>query len=161
MVSHLRRQVTYSSLPRYSICHILHLPGRKILCRVIIKTLRRIDSIYTMEKIPFDIIINHIIPYTYTTQSKILLEDIKNYYSIKSNIMGDPYSTSIKLELLVFFHFKSMLNTILNRHFSIRAKQYNYDNIKSCSLEQKFSILFGLLTKEERTQGLRYVTSRA
>jgi hypothetical protein len=113
-----------------------------------------------MENIPYDIIINHIIPYTYNIQPKILLEDIKNYCTIKSKIMDDKkYSTSIKLELLVFFNFKSMLNTILNRHFMINAKQYNYSNIESFSLEKKFSILFGLLTKEERTYGLNYVNN--
>ena len=110
-----------------------------------------------MKKIPYDIIINNIIPYTYNIQPKILLEDIKNYYTIKSKIMDDKkYNTTIKLEILVFFNFKSMLNTILNRHF---IKQYNYDNIKCFSLEKKFSILFGLLTKEERTYGLNYVNN--
>jgi len=117
------------------------------------------DSIGQMEKLPFDIIINNIIPYTYNTQSSILLEDIKNYYAIKSNIMSRPDSSSVKLELLVFFHYKSMLNTILNRHFTINAKQYNYDNIKHVSIQQKFSILFGLLTKEERTQGFHYANN--
>jgi hypothetical protein len=110
-----------------------------------------------MENIPYDIIINNIIPYTYNIQPKILIEDIKNYYMIKSKIMDDKYSTSIKLELLVFFNFKSMLNTILNRHFIINLKQYTYNNIDSFSLEKKFSIIFGLLTKEERTYGLHYV----
>ena len=76
------------------------------------------------------------IQYTYNIQSNLLLEDIKNYYMIKSKIMDDKYSTSIKLELLVFFHLKSMLNNILNRHFIIKLKQYNYDNIKSFSLEK-------------------------
>ena len=52
-----------------------------------------------------------------------------------------------------------MLNTILNRHFISNLKQYNYDNIKNVSLEKKFSILFGLLTKEERTNGLDYVNN--
>ena len=113
-----------------------------------------------MEKIPYDIIINNIIPYTYNIQSNLLLEDIKNYYTIKSKIIEDKkYSSSIKLEILVFFKFKSMLNTILNRHFIVNLKQYNYDNIKGFSLEKKFSILFGLLTKEERTNGLDYVNN--
>jgi hypothetical protein len=112
-----------------------------------------------MEKIPYDIIINNIIPYTYNIQSNLLLEDIKNYYTIKSKIIEDKYSTSIKLEILAFFSFKSMLNTILNRHFIVNLKQYNYDNIKNVSLEKKFSILFGLLTKEERTNGLDYVNN--
>lgn len=55
-----------------------------------------------MEKIPYDIIINHIIPYTYNIQPKILLEDIKNYYTIKSKIMDDKYSSTIKLKILGF-----------------------------------------------------------
>lgn len=112
-----------------------------------------------MEKITYDIIINNIIPYTYNIQPKMLLEDIKNYCIIKSKIMDNKYSTSIKLEILVFFNFKFMLNTILNRHFIINLKQYNYDNIKSFSLEKKFSILFGLLTKEERTHGINYINN--
>jgi hypothetical protein len=112
-----------------------------------------------MEKIPYDIIINNIIPYTYNIQSNLLLEDIKNYYIIKSKIMDDKYSISLKLEILVFFNLKSMLNTILQRHFIINLKQYDYDNIKSFSLEKKFGILFGLLTKEERTYSFKYINN--
>jgi len=49
-----------------------------------------------MERIPLDIIINHIIPYTYNIQPNILLEDIKNYYTI-----NDKHNTNvIKHELL-------------------------------------------------------------
>jgi hypothetical protein len=110
-----------------------------------------------METMPYDIIINNIIPYTYNIQPKILIEDIKNYYTIKSKIMDDYYTTSIKLEILVFFYRKKMFNTILNRHFIFNAKQYTYSNIESFSLEKRFNILFGLLTKEERTSGLNYV----
>lgn len=73
--------------------------------------------------------------------------------------MDDKYSTSIKLEILAFFNFKSMLNTILNRHFIINLKQYNYNNIKSFSFEKKFSIIFGLLTKEEQSNGINYVNN--
>lgn len=112
-----------------------------------------------MKPIPYDIIINNIIPYTYNIQKKILLEDIKNYYTIKSKIIDDNYSTSIKLEILAFFNFKSLLNTILNRHFIFNLKQYNYDNIKNFSIEKKFNIIFGLLTKEERTHGINYVNN--
>ena len=68
-----------------------------------------------MEKIPYDIIINNIIPYTYNIQSNLLLEDIKNYYTIKLKIMDDKYySTSIKLEIVGYFYCKNMLNTILH-----------------------------------------------
>ena len=112
-----------------------------------------------MEKIPYDIIINNIIPYTYNIQSKILIEDIKNYYMIKSKIIDDKYSTTIKLEILTFFYFKNMFNNILNRHFIINLKQYTYDNIKNFSIKKRFNILFGLLTKEERTSALNYVNN--
>ena len=33
-----------------------------------------------LTKIPNDIIINHIIPFTYQVQSKILLKDIQSFY---------------------------------------------------------------------------------
>ncbi len=110
-----------------------------------------------METIPYDIIINNIIPYTYNIQPNLLLEDIKNYYTIKSKIIDDKYSKTIKLEILAYFSFKNMFNHILNRHFIINLKQYNYNNIKNFSIEKRFNILFGLLTKEERTRGLHYV----
>lgn len=112
-----------------------------------------------MKNIPHDIIINNIIPYTYNIQPKILIEDVKNYHMIKSKIMDDKYSKSIKLEILAFFYFKNMLNNILNRHLIFHLKQYNYINIKNFSIEKRFNILFGLLTKEERISGLNYVNN--
>jgi hypothetical protein len=108
-----------------------------------------------MKTIPYDIIINNIIPYTYNIQSNLLLEDIKNYYTIKSKIMEDKYSSTIKLEILAFFSFKNMFNNILQR----LGKQYTYNNIKNFSIEKRFNILFGLLTKEERISGLNYVNN--
>jgi hypothetical protein len=32
-----------------------------------------------IDKLPFEVVFNHIIPYTYSPQPKILLEDIRNY----------------------------------------------------------------------------------
>lgn len=110
-----------------------------------------------MENVPYDIIINHIIPYTYNIQPNILMEDIKNYYMIKSKIMEDKYSTSIKLEIFAFFYYKNAFNNILNRNFTINLNKYTYNNIEKSSIEKRFNILFGLLTKEERTRGLNYV----
>ena len=78
-----------------------------------------------MEKIPLDIILNHIIPYTYNVQSSILLEDIKNYYTIKEILMNEKYDTNmIKHEILAgFYDNKSKLSTILDRHFQMKLKK--------------------------------------
>lgn len=112
-----------------------------------------------MERIPFDIIINNIIPYTYNIQPKLLLEDIKNYYTIKSNLMDDKYKTDvIKHEILaVFYDNKDALNIILKRHFQFIFKKYHHSFIYKYSQNTAFNILFGLFTKEERIQGLDYV----
>jgi hypothetical protein len=113
--------------------------------------------------LPLDIIVNHIIPYTYTIQSKLLLEDIQNYYTIKTTLMNDKYDTNIiKHDILaVFYDNKSLLNKILDRHFQIKFKSYDYNIIYKYkykySINTRFNILFGLFTKEERIYFLEYM----
>jgi hypothetical protein len=107
--------------------------------------------------LPFDIIVNHIIPYTYTIQSKILLEDIQNYHKIKTTLMNDKYDTNIiKHEILaIFYDNKTRLNAILYRNFI--KKDYNiFFTIKKCN-SRIFNILFGLFTMEERILFLEYI----
>ena len=105
-----------------------------------------------MENIPFDITINHILPYTYHIQSNALLEDIRNYSITKEILMNKRYDTCmIKHEILaVFYDNKSTLSTILQRLFPMKSKEKNYHSIYRFSKEQRFNILFGLFTKEER-----------
>ena len=112
-----------------------------------------------MERIPFDVIINHIIPYTYNVQSNILLEDIKNYYTIKEILMDKKYDTNmIKHEILaVFYDNQTKLSTILHRHFQIKLKKKDYNIIYNFSNNKRFNILYGLFTKEERTNFLEYM----
>lgn len=112
-----------------------------------------------MERIPLDIIINHIIPYTYNIQPKILLEDIKNYYIIKTKLINDKYNTNIiKHELLSNCYMnKQKFNNILDRHFQIRVKKYDYHIIYNYSQDSQFNIVFGLLTKKERTNFSEYI----
>jgi hypothetical protein len=77
-----------------------------------------------MERIPIDIIINHILPYTYNIQPKLLLKDITNYHKIKTILMDDKYDTDvIKHEILAVFYInKQKLNNILHRQFQINLK---------------------------------------
>ena len=112
-----------------------------------------------MKIIPIDIIINHIIPYTYNIQPKLLLEDIKNYHKIKTILMDDKYDTDvIKHEILaVFYCNKQKLNNILHRHFQINIQNYDYNIIYGYSQNTKFNILFGLFSIEERTHFSEYI----
>jgi hypothetical protein len=109
-----------------------------------------------MEILPFDIIINHIIPYTYNIQQKILLEDIKNYYVIKKKLMNNMYDTRlIKYEILaIFYNNKETLLNILNRYV---INIVNINKIYDYSNNKIFSILFGLFTKEERIKFLNHI----
>ena len=112
-----------------------------------------------MKRIPIDIIINHIIPYTYNIQQKILLEDIKNYHKIRTILIDEKYDTDvIKHEILaVFYTNKQKLNNILHRHFQINQQNYDYNIIYKYSQNTTFNILFGLFSIEERTYFSEYI----
>ncbi len=112
-----------------------------------------------MDRIPFDIVINHIIPYTYTIQPKLLLEDVANYYNIKCELMDTKHDTElIKHEILaIFYTNKPRLNDILSRHFQIKLKKYDDSIIYRYSRNVRFNILFGLFTKNERTHFSEYI----
>ena len=112
-----------------------------------------------MKRIPMDIIINHIIPYTYNIQPNLLLEDIKNYHKIKTILTDDAYDMDvIKHEILaVFYTNKQKLNNILHRHFQINLQNYDYNIIYKYSQNTKFNILFGLFSIEERKYFSEYI----
>ena len=112
-----------------------------------------------MERIPLDIIINNIIPYTYNIQPNLLLEDIKNYYTIKTKLINDEFNTNIiKHELLSNCYMnKQKFNNILDRHFQIHFKNYDHHIIYKYSKNLQFNIVFGLLSKEERTYFSEYI----
>jgi hypothetical protein len=109
-----------------------------------------------MDKLPLDIIINNIIPYTYSIQPKTLMEDIQNYCVIKQLLMDEKYDTKyVKHSILsIFFYNEIALKHILDRYF---MKRINNENIYHFSSDKKFGILFGLFTKEERNIYLNYI----
>jgi hypothetical protein len=105
--------------------------------------------------IPWDIIINHIIPYTYELQQKLLLEDIQNFHIIKKELMNEKYDIYIiKCDILnIFYDFHTPLMNIIKRHFI----PITLNQIYSCSVDKMFSLLFGLFIPKERTQFLQYI----
>lgn len=122
-----------------------------------------IKMIILIKKIPFDIIINHIIPYTYNIQPNFLLEDIKNYYLVKEILMKNIYDINlIKHEIFaIFYTNNNILLNILSRYYSYLilkkiSKDIN-DNIYSYTKDKRFSILFGLFTKDERIKFLEHI----
>jgi len=114
-----------------------------------------------MNRLPFDIITNHIIPYTYNSQPIFLLEDIKNFDLIKKELLQSKYNTRlIKHEILaVFYTDTNILKNVLERSFvfkqSLKTKNMN---IHSYTNDKKFAILFGLFTPNERQLFLQHIT---
>lgn len=112
-----------------------------------------------MNNIPFDIIINNIIPYTYNPQPKKLLEDIRNYYTIRSKLIKDIYRTNIiKHEIMAKYYLnKQKFDDILSRHRLSKTKKLDHSIILKYSQDTKFNIIFGLLTEDERKDSLEYI----
>jgi hypothetical protein len=113
-----------------------------------------------MNRLPYDIIYNHIIPYTYVKQPIPLLEDIKNFDLIKKELLHSKYNTKlIKHEILaVFYSDTDILKNVLERSFifnqTLKSKN---TNIHSYTNDKKFAILFGLFTPNERDIFLKHI----
>ena len=111
-----------------------------------------------MERIPFDVIINHIIPYTYHVQSNLLMEDIKNYHLIKSQLYDDSFDIfRIKHELAasILIYESFYPSDFITNHFL--KNQQNFNKIFAYSPNTRFNILFGLLKSKERIQFLEHI----
>ena len=94
--------------------------------------------------LPTEIIINHIIPYTYQIQSKELINDIINYkkdFSIIQNIFAFDYNYKILLNDLHLF---------CNENKKLYA---NKDILyKSNKIKRQIRLIWGSLTPIERNR---------
>jgi hypothetical protein len=136
-------------------------------------------NIRLLQILPDDIVVNHIIPYTYEKQSKILLQDIRsyssdldlidNYYMFESNeiILLNDLVRFCNNNIAPVYDVEPRYETILKRHFSMKdktrleIKQFVFIDFHRRLIvhpERKIKFLWGLLTPLERTRFFnRYV----
>ena len=133
---------------------------------------------FLLNKLPFDVIINHIIPFTYKPQPKNLLRDIRSFYHDYQ--MLDNYYTFDSNNMILIHDLVRFCNNnrdlltetltgfyvILRRHFHFKTRDpvryiitQFYDNIHS-NIDKKTKFLWGLFTPRERTAFInRYIIS--
>jgi len=124
-----------------------------------------------LKRLPSEIIMTHIIPYTYSVQPAIHLHDIRSFkveYDLLQNLFFDYNEIIILNDLVQFCNSNIMPNYIISykyekimrRHFSFRNKtkyeinKFVFLNIHRKMLsfsERKIRFLFGLLTPDERS----------
>ncbi len=136
-------------------------------------------NIKLLQILPHDIVVNHIIPYTYEKQPKILLQDIRsyssdldlidNYYMFESNeiILLNDLVRFCNNNIAPVYDVEPRYETILKRHFSMKdktrleIKQFVFIDFHRRLIvhpERKIKFLWGLLTPTERTRFFnRYV----
>jgi hypothetical protein len=128
-----------------------------------------------LTKIPNDIIINHIIPFTYKLQSKTLLKDIQSFYKdyeIVINYYSFDYNDYVLCsDLICFINNNYFLNSYSNNIEKLFERSYFYNNIINkeefvISIENNIynnyiinpnkisRIIFGLLKPYERRRFL-------
>jgi len=126
-----------------------------------------------VSRLPFDVIINHIIPYTYQCKDKQLLIDIRSYYNdlqLLENIYFIDFNDTIMINDLVRFcnnnvapayGIEGKYERILRRNFNLsqKSKEYIFHFIFSYfhntlleDTNRKIKFLWGLLNPKERTR---------
>jgi len=115
------------------------------------------------SRLPEDIVINHIMPFIYNTQSPLLLQDIQDFTE-NQNILTHLTKTDNELfrHILKFCHKHSIyIINLLSRSFHFRQKT-NPDKIQCVNnhfhifnafkkdIKRKLKCLIGLLTPVER-----------
>lgn len=115
-----------------------------------------------MNKLPDELINNHIIPFTYNLKDKKHLIDIRSFvrdYNILENMYFTEYQSIVLLNDLHLFLFDS------NKYiFSRFNRMKNKNNLEVCyyeiiffkektiNTERKIRLIWGLLTPIERTR---------
>uniref|UniRef100_A0A6C0B8Q2 Uncharacterized protein n=1 Tax=viral metagenome TaxID=1070528 RepID=A0A6C0B8Q2_9ZZZZ len=124
-----------------------------------------------MNKLPEDVIINNILPFTYKPQNPVLLEDVRGFYIDKQfleNLYYTEFNDTILLYDLVRFCNSGLTSNSINPSFETILRRNPILSNKSTTfivsyilssfvtsvthnVMTKIKILWGILTPRERT----------
>lgn len=130
-----------------------------------------------LNRLPMDVILNHILPYTYLPQNPRLLIDIKSYRS-DNNVVENLYFTEFNENILMhdlilfcnnniapMYGVENKYEKILKRHFYFNNKSRSqlvtfvfadfHRNMRR-NTQSKINFLWGLLTPLERTRFINF-----
>ena len=129
-------------------------------------------NIKLLQTLPYDIIINHIIPYTYMTKSHKHLNDIRsytsdyntidNYYLFEYNyyILMNDFTLFCNNQRNLIIGINVYFLNIIKRNFILQNKlenevysyiDKNFHNNVFKNVERKIKLLWGLLRPKERS----------
>jgi len=132
---------------------------------------RQLD-VKLLNRLPMDVIMNHILPYTYLPQSQKLMMDVRSFYSDFS-ILENAYTYDFNYDVLIYdlicfcnrsripsYNMHKCFGKILNRMF--RMKKWSYSRCNNfvfivfhrdviLNPERKIRFLWGILNPRERT----------
>lgn len=134
--------------------------------------MQREFNVELFNKLPFDVVVNHILPYTYNIQSSRLLRDVRSFY-VDYSFLENVYAFDFNYDVL-FYDITCFCNRTrrpnLNMHEDFgcllrrlfRFKDYTYNQLnniafilfhRSASVNsiRKIRILWALLKPKERT----------
>ena len=126
-----------------------------------------------VRRLPDDVIMNHILPYTYVTQPRRLLNDIRSFttdYNLVESVYMTQFNELILLnDLLRFLYINitpsyginNIFENVLRRHFYMKNKsdaylitqvRVNFHRNVGVNTERKIRVIWGLMTPWERTK---------
>ena len=139
-------------------------------------TAKYIDPLL-VRRLPDDVIINHILPYTYMTQPIHLIEDIRSFttdYNLVESVYMTQFNELILLNDLLMFLFinikpiygvnnmfgiNDIFENLLRRHFYMKNKsdvylitqiRVNFHRNVGVNTERKIKVIWGLMDQVER-----------
>ena len=113
-----------------------------------------------MDKIPRDIIINNIIPYTYSIQTEELLNDIKSFLITKDKIIEFylfDYNYRILYVDLCLFLVNENINIPYISSF-VSVVEYNYNILKKNGIKLSYSFIVNkMITKLKISEREKFI----